>query len=70
MPDYEAMSRELPKMKAALTRAKNSGDPHKVIREVDKALARFDVIGWPDQWPTWTIARDDAQFKLERMPRA
>jgi hypothetical protein len=66
--DYKAMQNELPKLRAALTRAKNSGDPHKVIAVVDKAARRFDEIGWPDQWPTWTIAKSDAEQKL-RMGR-
>lgn len=66
MPDYEAMRRELPKLKAALTRAKNSGDPQKVIDLVDRAFARFDEIGWPDNWHTFNIAREDARFELMR----
>ena len=58
--DYAAVQAEVPKMKAALTRAKKSGDPQKVIDVVDKAFARFDEIGWPDNWHTFNIAREDA----------
>ncbi len=60
----DELRRELSRLKGALTRAKNSGVPSKIIDECDKAFARFDVIGWPDNWATWQIARDDAMFKL------
>jgi hypothetical protein len=66
MTDPNAMRRELPKLKAALTRAKNSGDPKRVIETVDHAFKRFEEIGWPDQWATWNIAREDALFALQR----
>ena len=42
MPDYEAMKTEWPKLKSALTLAKNSKDPEKVLAVVKKAFARFD----------------------------
>lgn len=64
MPDYDAMNKELPKLRAALTRAKNSGDPLKVIAAVKHANARFDVIGWPDQWSMWERAKDDAELQI------
>lgn len=65
--DYAAMSREHPKLKAALTRAKNSGDPVKVLDAVEKAYDRFDAIGaWPDDWHTWNIALSDADFAFRR----
>lgn len=68
MPDYSAMQKELPKLRAALTRAINSNDPNKVKETVTKAFARFDVIGYPDQWSNWERAKDDAEFAL-RMGR-
>lgn len=52
--------------KAALTRAKNSGEPRKVIAEVDRAFAEFDANGWPDFWSNWQRAKDDAEFELRR----
>lgn len=64
MPDYDAMNKELPKLRAALTRAKKSGDPQKVIAAVKHATARFDVIGWPDQWSNWERAKEDAELQL------
>lgn len=64
MLNYVAMKRELPKLRAALTRAKNSGDPQKVVDAVDLAFARFDVIGYPDSWHTWNIAKSDAEWKI------
>lgn len=66
MPDYDAMKKELPRLRAALTRAKNTNDPQKVIDTVDAAFARFDVIGFPDQWHAWQRAKDDAIFTLQR----
>jgi hypothetical protein len=63
MIDYEALKKELPKLKAALTRAKKSKDPQRVIAAVDAAFKRFDDIGWPDCWHLWNIARSDAEFQ-------
>jgi hypothetical protein len=65
MPDYTAMRIEHPKLKGALTRAKKKG-PRAVIAEVERAYARFDVIGWPDGWHTWNIAQQDAEWELRR----
>jgi|RhiMethySRZTD1v2_1073278.scaffolds.fasta_scaffold1235585_2 tellurite resistance-related uncharacterized protein len=57
---------EFSKAKAALTRAKNSGDPHKVVDTVDKTFAAWDDAGvaWPDDWHRWERARDDAKVAL------
>jgi len=38
MIDYAAAKREMPKLKAKLTRAKNSKDPAKVLAVVQEAL--------------------------------
>lgn len=62
--DYDALRREWPRMKAALTRAENSGDPHQVIAVCERTLARFDEIGWPDDWARFERAKRDAEFKL------
>jgi hypothetical protein len=59
--DYARMQREFPKQKAALTRAKSSGDPQKVLAACRSAVKVWDEIGaWPDAWHTWNIALHDA----------
>jgi hypothetical protein len=65
---YNTMKRELPILKGRLTRAKKKG-PEAVIAAVDEAFARFDVIGWPDNWPLWQIARDDAVNEIRAVER-
>lgn len=66
--DYEAMNKSVRRHKAALTRAKNSGDPAKVIAAVDAAFAEWDQPGmaYPDSWHTWNIAKQDALFAQAR----
>lgn len=60
----DALTRELPKLKAALTRAKKTKCPTEIVAACDKALARFEEIGWPDNWTMWQRARDDAMFQI------
>lgn len=64
--DYKAAKKSFTKQKSALTRAKNSGDPQKVIDAVDAAFAEWDAmeIPFPDSWHLWKCAKEDAQFKL------
>jgi len=65
--DYDRMNREYPKQKAALTRAKNSGDPEKILAAVEKAFDAWDEIGaWPDAWATWSVALDDVRWSTHR----
>lgn len=64
--DYEAMNRELPKLRAALTRAKTKRDPLKILSAVEDAVEAFTRIGWPDQWATWRVALDDAYWAYRR----
>lgn len=66
MSDYAAMKKELPKMKAALTKAKNRKAWSTVIALCNEAFARFDQIGWPDNWSHWQRSRDDAEFEIQR----
>lgn len=66
MLDYAAMKREMPKLKAALTRAKRSGDPLKVRDACATAAETFNRIGWPDNWHTWNIALVDAHWDYQR----
>lgn len=64
--DYEAVKREWPKMKSALTRAKNRKDWKKVIAVCDAALDRFNDIGYPDDWRLFESAKRDAQWAIQR----
>lgn len=52
----------LPALKSRLTRAKNTGDPHRVIAVCDEALGLFQDQGYPDCWHRWEAARDDAMI--------
>ncbi len=66
--DYAAMNKSVRKHKAALTRAKNSGDPQKVIAAVNAAFTEWGQPGmaYPDQWHTWDVAKYDAEMALRR----
>lgn len=69
--DYARVKREHPKHKAALTRAKNSGSPLKVLAAVEKAYDAFDTWGaWPDDWAAWRVAAWDAHFDWLRSEEA
>lgn len=59
--DYDRMKREYPKLKGALTRAKKSDDPTKVLEAVERfiVLSR-EVHAMPDDWPIWRNALEDA----------
>lgn len=58
--DYDLMNAELPRCKAALTRATKSGDPVKILDAVEKALDLFDRVGaMPDAWSVWRNALED-----------
>lgn len=60
--DYARMQRTHRKHKAALTRAKNSGDPLKVEAACRAAVREWDEIGaWPDDWATWQAALNDSR---------
>lgn len=49
--------------KAALTRALKTGDPQKVIREVQRVkvewFAKYGPRNYPDDWSRWQRALDD-----------
>lgn len=65
--DYALMSREYPKLKGALTRARNSGDPVKVLRAVERFLKLSDEVGcMPDDWSRWRNALEDAYDDFQR----
>lgn len=59
--NYALAKKRYPRLKAALTRAKNSHDPDRVLDAVHAAFDEFDAWGaWPDQWSDWQVAHDDA----------
>ena len=62
MTDYAKVNLMKRHHKAALTRAKNTGNPAKVIAAVRSAREDFDRHGWPDQWPLWAIAVRDLEY--------
>jgi hypothetical protein len=67
--DYAAMNRIRRSQKAALTRARNSGDREKVLVACAKAVREWDELGaWPDDWNAWQIALDDV-FPIFHGPR-
>jgi hypothetical protein len=55
------MTRTFSQQKAALTRAKNTGDLQKVTAEVLRAVAEWETWphGWPDDWHRWNRAMQD-----------
>jgi hypothetical protein len=58
--DYDRMKRVRRGQRAALTRARNSGDRDKMIETCAKAVREWDEIGcWPDDWSAWQRALDD-----------
>lgn len=66
MIDYAAAQKSFTKHKAALTRAKNTGDPQKVVQAVDAAFGEWERLDmpFPDSWHTWNVARNDAQLAI------
>lgn len=63
MIDYEAAKREMPALKAKLSRAKKTKDPDKVLAAVREAYAAFDRWGaWPDNWHLFERAKGDAEI--------
>jgi hypothetical protein len=57
------------RQKSALTRAKNSGDPVKVLDAVEKTLDEWSGKAWPDDWTRWSVALYDAWYTWERHTR-
>jgi hypothetical protein len=52
------------RQKAALTRAINSRDPHKVITAAANGMVSFEQYGYPDDWSRWQRAQDDATSQI------
>lgn len=60
--DYARARREMPALKAALTRARKSGDPAKIRAACTKAVRAWEEWGaWPDNWATWQVALNDTE---------
>ena len=68
MTDYAACNKKYRSQKAALTRAINSGQPHKVYEACEKAVFEWRCEPfngmWPDGWSRWSIALFDAGYRL------
>lgn len=67
--DYALVTRLTRKHKAALTRARNNGDEHKIIEVYEAALADFEEHGYPDCWHRWESAKIDAELSLRYSSR-
>lgn len=73
--DYDRMNREWPKQKAALTRAKKTGDARKVAEVCVEAARVWDEIGaWPDDWRIFESTLNDmlhwrTQIDLQELVR-
>lgn len=64
MTDYKACNAAFKQQKSRLTRAVNSGEPHKVREACERAVSEwgrepFNGM-WPDDWSRWQRALDDA----------
>jgi len=58
--DYERMRREWPRQKAALTRARKTGDATKVAAVCIAAVRVWDDVGaWPDDWRLFESTLND-----------
>lgn len=66
MGNHDEFNRMARRHKAALTRAKNTGDPHRIITACDQAQAEFERVRWPDYWSLWQRERDDALLAVAR----
>ena len=59
--DYARMNKVFPRQKAALTRAKKTGDPERIAKVCKDAVVVWDEIGaWPDDWALFQVALNDA----------
>lgn len=61
--DYAGVNQHHPKQRAALTRAKNSGDHERIRAAVIKAVREWKLPPynghWPDDWANWQAALND-----------
>lgn len=68
MTDKDAVTKELRKQRGKLTRAKKKG-PQAVIDCCNAAMARFEIVGYPDQWSEFQRAQDDAKVEMRMAAR-
>lgn len=68
--DYDKLNKMVRRQKAALTRAKATGDRAKVLAVCKAAVAEWDEPGamWPDNWSLWQRTLDD-MYPVFRAPR-
>ena len=62
--DYQELNRMVRRHKAALTRARRSGDPRRVVVVCRAAVLDFDTGIWPDNWWLWQNALQEAVSTL------
>ena len=58
----DKVTSEYRRLKSALTRATNSGDPLKVLAVCREAVRSFEEHGYPDDWMRFRRAAEDAQI--------
>lgn len=58
--------KEYGRLKGNLTRARNTGDPVKVVATCRDAFDVFEHFGHPDDWHRWLRAEQDAIEELRR----
>lgn len=62
---YTLTQKEYKRLKTRLTKAVNSKDDDKIIKECNYALNIFNEKGYPDSWANWTRAKDDALIRKQ-----
>lgn len=60
------MKKTVPKLKAELTRARNSNDPQKLKAAAEKGLNFFANNSYIDDWRIWESAKRDAEWAIAR----
>jgi hypothetical protein len=66
--DYARLNKMVRKHMSALTRAKKTRDPDKIITVCDKAFDEFDLPEniYPDNWHLWKAAKQEAEWAKQR----
>lgn len=65
--DDDAVHKMFRRQKAALTRARNSGDPKSLLTTCQKTIREWDdmLVPWRDSWDLWDKACRDAAREME-----
>lgn len=66
--DQERFQKEYRAIKGKITKAKNSKDPHKLIKVINEAERVFNEVGFPDCWMHWESLRDSARYQIRNAP--